>query len=177
MKFSEIAFKCLFAHRANFLWVNLATNFSASVVGWICRKEKFWLWRQNFTNDEASLRSVVVQMRTHFKILISRGVGWLHVRHLHGKVYVRCAFGCRLCAARADVAGVCWAGRGDRNFGIWSSWHAKFNRLASGASEWNLLCLFCMKFHKIPRWNSAMKFSYEISIAEFCWHNFNSEIP
>lgn len=27
MKFSEIAFKCLFAHRANFLWVNLAADF------------------------------------------------------------------------------------------------------------------------------------------------------
>lgn len=57
--------------------------------------------RQNFTNDEASLRSVVVQMRTHFKILISRGVRRSRP-YLRGRIYVRCAFGCRLRAARVD---------------------------------------------------------------------------
>ena len=101
MKFSEIAFKCLFAYRAKFLRVNLAADFSINVVGWICRKEKFWLWRQNFTNDEASLRSVVVQMRTHFKILISRGVRRSRP-YLCGRIYARREFGCRLRAARVD---------------------------------------------------------------------------
>ncbi|WP_291936350.1 hypothetical protein [Campylobacter sp.] len=59
------------------------------------------MWRQNFTNDEASLRSVVVQMRTHFKILISRGVRRSRP-YLCGRVYVRRAFECRLHAARVD---------------------------------------------------------------------------
>ena len=49
-------------------------------------------------------------MRVCFKILILRGVGWLHVRHLHGRIYARREFGCRLRAARADVAGVYQAG-------------------------------------------------------------------
>ena len=41
-------------------------------------------------------------MRVCFKILILRGVGWLHVRHLHGRVYAHREFGCRLRAAHAD---------------------------------------------------------------------------
>ena len=41
-------------------------------------------------------------MRVCFKILVLRGVGWLHVRHLHGRIYARREFGCRLRAAHAD---------------------------------------------------------------------------
>ena len=41
-------------------------------------------------------------MRTRFKILILREVGWLNVRHLHGRIYARREFGCRLRAARVD---------------------------------------------------------------------------
>ena len=37
-----------------------------------------------------------------FKILILRGAGWLHVRHLHSRIYARREFGCRLRAARVD---------------------------------------------------------------------------
>ncbi len=43
-------------------------------------------------------------MRVCFKILILRGVGWLHVRHLHGRIYARREFGCRLRAARVDFS-------------------------------------------------------------------------
>ena len=41
-------------------------------------------------------------MRVCFKILILRGVDWLHVRHLHDRIYARREFGCRLHAARVD---------------------------------------------------------------------------
>ena len=35
-------------------------------------------------------------------MLVLRGVGWLHVRYLHGRIYARREFGCRLRAAHAD---------------------------------------------------------------------------
>ena len=37
-------------------------------------------------------------------------MGWLHVRHLHGRIYARREFGCRLRAARVDSVRMYWAG-------------------------------------------------------------------